>query len=377
MSGARLVRGWQIRVDVDETAARTPTPRALRVVVDVALLAKDAGLRWMEDGCYRLAAALSYCALFSLVPLMLLCLTSVGFLLGDDDTVRQRLLASIAGSTSAESRALLDETLRSMQAQRTARGVGAIAGVATLLLAASGAFSELDSSLNLIWRVKDPPSRGVWTTIARALIDKALSFAAAVAAALALLASLVGSTALLAVAQKVNGSSDVPSSWHLVDAAASVGFLALVLAALYRIVPRAPIEWRDVFGAALLASFLFTALKGVFAWYFAKLGGYAAYGAVGGILGLLTWIYVVSLLLFYGAEWSRVYAERFGSLSREAASRSGSRPSQSRVSHRAPGPSGDGAKMANHCPESPDGSGTGLALRRGRSVAQPVRDRSR
>lgn len=289
-------------------------PRIKRRLVDIALLAKDAGGRWVDDECYRLAPSLAYFALFSLFPLVLLCLTGVGFLLGDNEAVRQKILASLASSTSEVSRAVLDDTLRSMQEHRTARGIGAIVGVVTLFLASSGAFSELDSSLNFIWRVKPPPSKGIWSTIARAAADKAFSFAVVVAAAVAVLASLILSTGLVAVGEKLNGSSGVPTSWHVVDTVASVGFLTLLLAAVYRIVPRAPVQWRDVFGGALVTSLLFAGLKKVLALYFAHLGSYAAYGAVGGVLGLLTWIYIGSLVLFYGAEWTRVYAERFGSL---------------------------------------------------------------
>ena len=75
-----------------------------------------------------------------------------------------------------------------------------------------------------------------------------------------------------------------------------------------------PEAWRDVLGASLFTSFLLSGLKHLLAWYLSHLTSYAAYGAVGGVLGLLTWIYVASLVVFYGAEFSRVYAERFGSL---------------------------------------------------------------
>lgn len=99
----------------------------------------------------------------------------------------------------------------------------------------------------------------------------------------------------------------------MVEATGSIGFLALLLAAIYRVVPQASVAWRDVLGAALLTSLLLRVLEGLIAWYLAHLSSYAAYGAVGGILGLLTWIYVASLVLFYGAEFGCVYAERFGS----------------------------------------------------------------
>src|SRR5579864_1546123 len=122
--------------------------RAIRFVKDAAALARDAAVRWYDDGCYRLGASLAYYALFSLFPLLLLSVTGIGYVLGDDPSMRQDLVHSIAGAVSPESRALLNETLQSMQTHRTARGVGAVVGLAALLLGASGAFSELESSLN-------------------------------------------------------------------------------------------------------------------------------------------------------------------------------------------------------------------------------------
>jgi membrane protein len=281
---------------------------------DMVLLARDAGMRWADDACYRLGASLAYYALFSLFPLMLLSVTWVGFVLGDDDHVRQKLLATVAGATSPESRALLDETLKNMQTHRTARGVGAIVGVVTLFLGSSGVFSELESSLNFIWRVKPAPTKGIWPTVLQALRAKAFSFAVVIAAAGALLASLVVGTILGAIGDSATTALGARAPWQIVEMGASVGFLTLLLAAIYRLVPQAPVAWRDVLGAALLASLLFAGLKALLAWYLAHLGSYAAYGAVGGVLGLLMWIYSASWVLFFGAEVSRVYAEKFGSL---------------------------------------------------------------
>jgi membrane protein len=271
-------------------------------------------VRWADDACHRLGAALAYYALFSLFPLVLLALTALGFVLGSDDSVRQRLVGAIAITASPEARALLDQTLQSMQGHRTARGVGAIVALVTLLLGASGVFSELQSSLDLIWRVKVARSRGFWTIVVGALRAKAFSFAVVAVAAATLLASLVLNTALAAIGETASTAWGGRLLWRAVEPGVSMAFLTVLLAALYRIVPQTTVAWRDVFAAALLASLLLACLKALLAWYLVRLSGYAAYGAVGGVLGLLTWIYVASLVLFYGAEFSRVYAERFGSL---------------------------------------------------------------
>jgi membrane protein len=275
-------------------------------------LAKDSGERWADDACYRLGASLSFYALFSIFPLLLLSVTAIGFFSGDD-TARQKILSSI-GSPSPELRALLDQTLQSMQTHRTARGVGAIVGFFALFIGASGVFSELESSLDLIWRVKSKATTGIWATILEALMSKALSFAVVIGAAIALLASLGISTALHAVGTVATDAIAAATVWQVVEAGASLVFLAGLFAAIYRIVPQTDVRWRDVVGGAFMASFLFAVLKGLLAWYLAHLGSYAAYGAVGGVLGLLTWIYVASLIILYGAEFCRVYAERYGSL---------------------------------------------------------------
>jgi membrane protein len=261
------------------------------VGIQSATVGRDAGVRWSDDACYRLGASLAYAALFSIFPLLLLAVTTIGFLLGDDNTVRQRLLASLATATSPAVRSLLDETLQSMQSHRTARGVGAVIGTVTLLLGASGVFIELQSSLNLIWRVKPPPSQGIESAILGTLRARAFSFLVVVMAASALLILLAASSGL----QALGGVADPGSAGKA-------------------LLPSTPIAWRDVAPGAVLTAVLFTVLKSLLAWYLAHVASYAAYGAVGAVLGLLTWIYVSSLVVFYGAEFSRVYAERFGSL---------------------------------------------------------------
>jgi membrane protein len=282
---------------------------------------KEAGVRWAGDACYRMGAALAYYAIFSIFPLLLVSVTILGFLLGDDPSNREKVLDALSNVLSEQFRATLDETLASMQSHQTARGVGAIVGIATLLFGASGVFSELETSLNTIWRVTEEPDSAIGTTVRRALREKAISFAAVVGAGAVLLASLVLSTALSAfgnVAERV-----IPEAllWRAIDTAVSLILATLLLAVVYRVLPRTRVAWRDVLGGAFVAALLFSLLKHALAWYLGHVGSYAAYGAVGAILGLLSWIYLVSLLVFFGAEITRVYAERAGSVAKREAGR--------------------------------------------------------
>jgi len=284
-------------------------------------LLREAAVRWVSDGCYRLAASLAYYALFSLFPLLLLSVTILGFVLGRGESVRHELLSSVSRATSPVFLTLLDETLTSMQTHLTARGVGAVVGAVALLFGASSVFSELQFAMNVIWRVKEPPSPGIWSTVFVTVKEKAFSFAIVAAAALTLLASLIVNTLVTVLGASAHGGRlervvSIPAELVL-----SVGFLTVLFAAIYRSLPRATVLWRDVTAGALLTAVLLTGLKRLFAMYLGHLGGYAAYGAVGAVLGLLTWIYLAGFFLYFGAEVSRVYAERYGSLVADGAPR--------------------------------------------------------
>jgi membrane protein len=276
-----------------------------------AALFRETGTRWVDDRCDRLGASLAYYAIFSLFPLLLLSLTGVGYALGEGDSIRTKILDSLTGATgSVAVRSILDETLASMQAHRTARGIGAVVGVLTLAFGASGVFSELSASLNAIWRVRVPERRSIWRSMVELVTDRAVSLAFVGAAGLLLLCSLVVSTALAALRQ----SSHVYLAWWPVELAASLLFSTVALATLYRTLPQTRVTWSDVFGGALLAAVLLTFLRRLLVWFLTHVGSYAAYGAVGGVLGLLLLMYLSSLVMFFGAEFTRVYAERFGSL---------------------------------------------------------------
>jgi membrane protein len=243
-------------------------------------------------------------------PLLLLCITTFGFVMGRKADVREWLLDYVTASSAPELRPLMSETLTSMQKHTTARGVGVLVGIVTLLYGASAAFLELEATLNFIWHVKTRGTQSIRENVSEFVRERALAFLIVVCAAFALLFSVSLSSAIAAV-DHVWGEAPL---WRLVDGALSLALLTVVFSAIYRMVPRTTVAWGDVFGGALLAATLFTVLKRILTWYLGHIGSYAAYGAVGGMLGLLLWVYMASLILFFGAEFTRVYAERYGSL---------------------------------------------------------------
>jgi membrane protein len=273
------------------------------------MLVKEAGSRWVDDQCYRLGASLAYYTLYSLFPLLLLSVAALGFFLGNSDVQRARLVALLHGP-GPEVSTLIDQTLKSLQSHRTARGWGAVIGVLTLFFGASGVFSELEWSLDVIFRARVESAKAVWPTMLAAAKAKALSFVAVLVTALAILASLVASTFLGAIAQTTQGWW--AGVWRVVETVLSLAFVTLLLCAVFRWVPHVVTRWRDLVVGSLPTAVLLAALKLGLAWYLVHLVNFAAYGVVGAVLGLLTWIYAASLVLFFGAEVSRVHAERYG-----------------------------------------------------------------
>jgi membrane protein len=257
-----------------------------------------------------MAASLAFYALFSLLPLALVALAILGFFLGDDPSSRGRLIDSLAGVLSAQSRIVLDASLANLQSHEGARGLSAVVGMGTLVFGASGVFSELETSLNTIWRVPPPPASGLWIAVWRALRDKASSFATVAGAGAILFVSLLVSTGLKSLSPLPGQTLPDALAWRVVNEIVSLGFATLLFATVFRMLPRTTVTWRDVRGGAFATAVLFGALRYLLAWYLGSIGSYAAYGAIGAVLALLMWIYVVALVVFFGAEITRVYAER-------------------------------------------------------------------
>jgi membrane protein len=268
----------------------------------------------------RLGAAFSYYATFAIFPLILLTLTVIGFVIGDDAGARDRILGAV-GSSDPSVHGVLEQTLASMQGSSGARKTSAIVGIATLLLSASGAFVELDFSLNKIWQCAPRTGHGIVGKIGVFVRERLSGFGCVLAIGVFMLVSLIFSAALGAVAAHTPHASFTPALLRALELAVSLGLMSLALAAAFHFIPRSRPPLRDVIGGAALTTVLLTLLKAVFALYLAHLTSYSAYGVAGGVLALATWIYLSAQVIFFGATLTRVHGELTG----RAAAREGSR----------------------------------------------------
>jgi membrane protein len=279
----------------------------LRFLADVFSKAAD---RFDDVEGFRLGAAFSYYSTFAIFPLVLLTVTVIGYVVGEDAPTRDRILASL-GSFDPSVRSVLDQTLTSMQQSSGARKTSAIIGIVSLLFSASGAFVELDYSLNKIWQVKPRCGKGIRGKVSVFLHERLSGFACVAAIGLFMLVSLVSSSVLNALAGRMH-SKLTPALLQGAELATSLVLLSLVFAAAFHFIPRSRPPFRDVIGGAVLTTVLLTILKAVFALYLSHLTSYSAYGIVGGVLALATWIYLSSQIIFFGATLTRVHCELTG-----------------------------------------------------------------
>jgi membrane protein len=271
---------------------------------------KTTGDRFSDLEGFRLGAAFSFYATFSIFPLVLLAVTIVGFVLGDDAAARERMLTAVA-APDTPIRDVLEEALVAMQENRGARGTSFVVGVGTLLFGASGALIELDTTLNRIWGIPPRRGSGVVGTVVTFLKDRLTGFALVAGIGVTMLASLVLSSVLGAVAHAAE-TKLTPALLQTAELIGSIALLSGVLAAAFHLVPRSRPPLADVAPGAVLTSVLLAVLRAVFASYLSSLTQYSAYGVAGGVLALATWIFMSSQVIFFGALLTRVYCEVMG-----------------------------------------------------------------
>jgi membrane protein len=205
-------------------------------------------------------------------------------------------------------RSVIEQTLTTMQQSHGARKTSAVIGIVSLLFSASGAFVELDSSLNKIWKVTPRTAKGIAGKIGIFVHERLYGFACVAGIGLLMFVSLVSSATLSFIAGAAHAHL-TPALLQAAELAVSIALLSVGLAAVFHFVPRSRPPLRHVIPGAVLTTALLTVLKGVFALYLSRLTSYSAYGIVGGVLALATWIYLSSMIIFFGATLTRVHCE--------------------------------------------------------------------
>jgi membrane protein len=263
---------------------------------------------WWKDNCLRLAASLAYYTALSLAPLLLLIVGVVGLVL-DRQQVATQLATQLEGLMGQAGRELVTSILTTTSPQGSL--LATVIGLVTLFIGATAVFGELQATMNLIWEVQPAPTSGVWAGIWAWLRERIFSLAIVFALAFLLLVSLVISAALAGAAALFQGPEQAVLS-HVLEIAVSLLVLTFVFALFYKYVPDAEIGWRDVWLGGLITAVLFTLGKTAIGFYLGQASVGSAYGAAGSMVVLLVWVYYSALIMFFGAEFTHVWATRHG-----------------------------------------------------------------
>ena len=264
---------------------------------------------WWEDNALRLGASLAYYTLFAIAPVLLVAIAIAGLAFGPE-AVRGEIvgqLQALVGRDGAEAVQAMLEGASRRQSGLFATIVGSI----TFLFAATGAFLELQTVLNTIWRVKP---RADAANIAGFVTDRIRSFGLVLGIGFLLLVSLALSAALAAASAWLDRwAPGMPIVWQSLNVVTSLVVITTLFAMLFRFLPDVVLEWRDVATGALVTAVLFTLGKQAIGLYLGQSSTTSTYGAAGSVIVLLLWVYYSSQILLLGAEFTRVYAEHHGS----------------------------------------------------------------
>ncbi|HET7394129.1 MAG TPA: YihY/virulence factor BrkB family protein [Candidatus Binatia bacterium] len=264
---------------------------------------------WIEDEPFALAAALSYYTLFSLAPLLTIAIAIAGFFFGAE-AAQNQVVETTQGLVGRESAQAIQEMVRKASEKPTAGIISTVFGVIALLFGAGGVVGQLQNSLNQVWGVAPKPGQGVWGFIRQRFI----SFAMVLSVGFLLLVSLVVSAVLSGMTTLLsNALGGMAVLTHALDVLVSFAFITLLFALIYKFLPDAKIQWRDVWIGAALTSILFTIGKSLIGLYLGNSGVTSVYGAAGSLITVLLWVYYSALIFFFGAELTRVYATEYGS----------------------------------------------------------------
>jgi membrane protein len=270
-------------------------------------LFKNAYKEWMSKDPFRESAVIAYYAIFS-IPGLFVVIISLAGLFFDKETVNTQIISQISAAIGEDTGRQVQNIIQEQESQTRKTSIwGTLIGIATLLVGATGVFAQFQKSLNIIWEVKpDTEKSGIWALLKIRLF----SFGLIVSIAFLLIVSLLISTLLAAFGDWLANrfSDSLLVGLRVLNFVISFGILTLLFAMMLKIFPDAEIRWKDVWIGSAVTSLLFILGKFGLTMYFGKADPASAFVAAGSIILILLWVSYSSMIVFFGAEFTRQYA---------------------------------------------------------------------
>jgi len=263
---------------------------------------------FIEDNAFKLSASLSYYTVFSLGPLLIIIISLAGIFYRKE-AVQGTVYAQLQGLVGSDAAAQIQEIIKNI-GHTDQNMMGVIAGVVILVIGATGVFIEMQDSINYIWSVKAKPKKG-WLKF---LINRLLSFSLIISMGFLLLVSLIVSALLDMLSGRLSKYfADVTLYvFYALNLVVILLVISCLFAVIFKILPDAYIRWKDAFIGAGFTAILFLLGKIGIGYYIGRSNLGLTYGAAASIIIILTWIYYSSLILYFGAEFTKMYALKRG-----------------------------------------------------------------
>lgn len=271
----------------------------------------DAGNTFVEDRVMKLSASLAYYTLFSITPLLIIILSTVS-LIYEEDAIKGKLfeqLNSLMGPNAAAQ-------IQSFVSNASLSGKSTIAlllGIGSLIVGATAVFVEIQDSINIIWKVKAVPKKG-WKKL---IINRVLSFSMIVTLGFLMVVTLMINTIVLTMGTKISTfipfmSDATVYAIKIFNDILTIAVVTGVFAVIFKVLPDVIIKWKIAIIGAIFTTCLFGIGKYAIGLYLEKANVVSIFGSAGSIIVILIWVYYTSIILYFGAELTHAYAERFG-----------------------------------------------------------------
>lgn len=273
----------------------------------IAIL-KDAGKGFMQDKGLKLSASLSYYTIFSMAPMLLLIISLAGAFFGED-AIQGRLFEEINGLIGSDAAKQIEQIITNLRLSGQTT-ISLIIGAVTLIITATTVFGEIQDSINIIWKLKAKPKKG-WLKL---LKDRLQSGSIIIGLGFLLIVTLIVNGLLLTL-------SDILRQYfpdvtlvivNIINVAISFMVITILFGVIFKVLPDAKIAWKDVRAGAFFTACLFMLGRYLIGIYIETTAAGSPYGAAGSIIVILLWVYFTAAILYFGAEFTRAYANFVG-----------------------------------------------------------------
>ncbi len=267
-----------------------------------------AGNGFLEDKVTKLSASLAYYTIFALTPLIIIVISAASLFFGDQLNPDTKLFSEINDLIGEPATLQLQSFV--INANLSGKSTtGLIIGVVTLIIGSTAIFIEIQDSINLIWKVRAIPKKG-WLKM---LTNRLLSFSLIISMGFLLLVSLVVNSIIIALGTQVEKYIPQVTSimMDLITRGVTLAVVTGIFAIIFKVLPDVIIKWKTAIMGALFTAVLFSLGQFLIGIYIDKGDPGSAFGAAGSIIIILVWIYYSAIILFFGAEFTQAYAERY------------------------------------------------------------------